>query len=62
MKFRHFVFNGLMGKRHGTFRTILCKKQSLIQLSAYEIHEGLTFDEAKIAETNTMYEHRTLKG
>ena len=38
------------------------KKQSLIQLSAYEIHESLTFDEARITETNTMYEHRTLKG
>ena len=38
------------------------KNQSLIQLSAYEIHESLTFDEARITETNTMYEHRTLKG
>ena len=38
------------------------KKQLLIQLSAYKIHESLTFDEARITETNTMYEHRPLKG
>ena len=27
-----------------------------------KIHESLTFDEARITETNSMYEHRTLKG
>ena len=51
-----------MGKRHGNFRTISCKKQSLIQLSAYQIHESLTFDEARITETKTKYELRALKG
>ena len=43
-----------VGKRYDNFWTISQKIKSLIQLSAYEIHESLTFD-----ETYTKYE---LKG
>ena len=54
MKFSHFILD-FVGKGHHTFWTIYKKNShSFSQLSAYEIHESLTFD-----ETYTKYE---LKG